>query len=173
MVRVVGPYPNGRTPWLINWGPILTTLLNWDDPPSATNPDQQPAPSNGYPSCAKWARIWCLRPVWSFTFLQVVKDRSGSGEGEHVTKHLENIGKLVPFFEATGGVLRVKLMEINSEGCFPGMMVFRFLRKKIAENVILWELPDGYIHSNRRDKTRARSFLVEVYKKGDPEHSKR
>ena len=23
----------------INWGPILTTLLNWDDPPRATNPD--------------------------------------------------------------------------------------------------------------------------------------
>ena len=32
--RVVGPLPNGRTPWLINGGTLLTTYIHWDDPPS-------------------------------------------------------------------------------------------------------------------------------------------
>ena len=33
--RVVGPLPNGRTPWLINGGDP-NHLLNWDDPPKYT-----------------------------------------------------------------------------------------------------------------------------------------
>ena len=34
--RVAGPPPNGRTLWLINRGPILTTYKSWDDPLSST-----------------------------------------------------------------------------------------------------------------------------------------
>ena len=34
---VVGPLPNGRTPWLIKGGCYLY-LSNWDDPPSTLFP---------------------------------------------------------------------------------------------------------------------------------------
>ena len=46
--RVVGPLPNGRTLWLINGGPILTTYDTWDDPPSKgpTNPNATPPAGN-------------------------------------------------------------------------------------------------------------------------------
>ena len=33
LCRVI-PLPNGRTPWLINRGYLLTTYIHWDDPPS-------------------------------------------------------------------------------------------------------------------------------------------
>ena len=32
--RVI-PLPNGRTSWLINGGPILTTYKSWNEPPSS------------------------------------------------------------------------------------------------------------------------------------------
>ena len=79
------------------------------------------------------------------------------GEGEQVRKHLENIGKLVPFFfgggGATGGVLRVKLMEIHSNGCFPGMMVFRCCEKKMQKMRVLGscQMVEKYIATG--DKT--------------------
>ena len=33
MDRVVGPLPNGRTPWLINGGDPNHLRPSWDDPP--------------------------------------------------------------------------------------------------------------------------------------------
>ena len=32
--RVVGPLPNGLTPWLTNGGDPITTYKSWEDPPS-------------------------------------------------------------------------------------------------------------------------------------------